>query len=65
MAYFFRKKFELRKAFDIRTVRQAEDGSVAKVAAYLRKQYDSSYKIQAAQTSNLLSYYVYLFCSGR
>ena len=56
---------ELRKAFDIRTVRQAEDGSVAKVAAYLRKQYDSSYKIQAAQTSNLLSYYVYLFCSGR
>ena len=38
---------ELRKAFDIRTVRQAEDGSVAKVAAYLRKQYDSSYKIQA------------------
>ena len=56
---------ELRKAFDIHTVRQAEDGSVAKVAAYLRKQYDSSYKIQAAQTSNLLSYYVYLFCSGR
>lgn len=56
---------ELRKAFDIRTVRQAEDSSVAKVAAYLRKQYDRSYKIQAAQTSNLLSYYVYLFCSGR
>lgn len=56
---------ELRKAFDIRTVRQAEDSSVAKVAAYLRKQYDSRYKIQAAQTSNLLSYYVYLFCSGR
>ena len=35
---------ELRKVFDIRTVRQAEDSSVAKVAAYLRKQYDSTYK---------------------
>ena len=54
---------ELRKAFDIRTVRQAEDSSVAKVAAYLRKQYDSNYK-KSDLVSNLAGLYNYITNAG-
>lgn len=54
---------ELRKAFDIRTVRQAEDSSVAKVAAYLRKQYDSTYK-KSDLVSNLAGLYNYITNAG-
>ena len=54
---------ELRKAFDIRTVRQAEDSSVAKVAAYLRKQYDSTYK-KSDLVSNLVGLYNYITNAG-
>ncbi|HJB75543.1 MAG TPA: hypothetical protein IAA37_07740 [Candidatus Eubacterium faecale] len=54
---------ELRKAFDIRTVRQAEDSSVAKVAAYLRKQYDSTYR-KSDLVSNLAGLYNYITNAG-
>lgn len=54
---------ELRKAFDIRTVRQADDSSVAKVAAYLRKQYDSTYK-KSDLVSNLAGLYNYITNAG-
>ena len=54
---------ELRKVFDIRTVRQAEDSSVAKVAAYLRKQYDSTYK-KSDLVSNLAGLYNYITNAG-
>lgn len=54
---------ELRKAFDIRTVRQAEDSSVAKVAAYLRKQYDSTYK-KSDLVSSLAGLYNYITNAG-
>lgn len=54
---------ELRKVFDIRTVRTAEDSSVAKVAAYLRKQYDSSYK-KSDLVSNLTGLYNYITNAG-
>lgn len=50
---------ELRKVFDIRTVRQAEDSNVAKVAAYLRKQYDSTYR-KSDLVSNLAGLYNYI-----
>lgn len=54
---------ELRKAFDIQTVRTAEDSSVAKVAAYLRKQYDSTYK-KSDLVSNLAGLYNYITNAG-
>lgn len=54
---------ELRKVFDVRTVRQAEDSSVAKVAAYLRKQYDSTYK-KSDLVSNLAGLYNYITNAG-
>ena len=54
---------ELRKVFDIRTVRQAEDSSVAKVAAYLRKQYDSTYR-KSDLVSNLAGLYNYITNAG-
>ena len=54
---------ELRKVFDIRTVRTADDSSVAKVAAYLRKQYDSTYK-KSDLVSNLAGLYNYITNAG-
>ena len=54
---------ELRKVFDIHTVRQAEDSSVAKVAAYLRKQYDSTYR-KSDLVSNLAGLYNYITNAG-
>lgn len=54
---------ELRKAFDIRTVRSVEDSSVAKVAAFLKKQYDSTYK-KSDLVSNLAGLYNYISNAG-
>ena len=54
---------ELRKTFDIRTVRQADDSSVAKVATYLRKQYDSTYR-KSDLVSNLAGLYNYITNAG-
>lgn len=54
---------ELRKTFDIRTVRNSEENSVAKVAAYLRKQYGSNYK-KSDLVSNLAGLYNYISNAG-